>query len=230
MAIYSLMEFTTTSILEVFLEYSPDFQFLYWDVALNFLPIVFLGYTATADRLSVEKPRSTLFSLTNIAQILVMFAIQFAGQIFSILVFSWVESDYYAQEGGFDNGKAKYDLEGDFVLDGVEANATFTFVNNVMLVSVLAFSISHPWRKQFWTNLPFLIVTLLALAANVVLNLVEQADWGKFMLSHLVSFKLRAWLLGTSLGFALLIYGVQKWVLEPISYRLVKKYHKIPWI
>jgi hypothetical protein len=53
MAIYSLIQFTTTVILELFLEYPADFQFLYWDLVLNFFPIVFVGYTATADRLSV---------------------------------------------------------------------------------------------------------------------------------------------------------------------------------
>ena len=88
-------------------------------MVLNFLPIVFLGYTATADKLSVEKPRSTLFSLTNIAQILIMFGIQFAGQIFSILVFSWVEPGYYAEKGGFDYGKKQYEVTGDFSQEGV---------------------------------------------------------------------------------------------------------------
>jgi hypothetical protein len=37
-----------------------------------------------------------------------MFAIQFSGQIFSILVFNWVEPDYYSANGGFDNGRQHY--------------------------------------------------------------------------------------------------------------------------
>jgi magnesium-transporting ATPase (P-type) len=106
MAIYSLIQYTSTIICEMFLQYPADFQFLYWDLVLNFLPIVFVGYTATADRLSIEKPRDTLFSVTNIAQILVMFGIQFAGQIVSVVIYSQVESDHYKQFGGFDNGKA----------------------------------------------------------------------------------------------------------------------------
>lgn len=53
MAIYSLIQYTTTFIEEVFLSYAADFQFLYWDLVLNFSLIVFVGYTGTAERLSV---------------------------------------------------------------------------------------------------------------------------------------------------------------------------------
>jgi hypothetical protein len=53
MAIYSLTQFSTTILTELFLEYPADFQFLYWDLVCNFLLIIFVGYTATADVLSI---------------------------------------------------------------------------------------------------------------------------------------------------------------------------------
>lgn len=52
--------------------------------------IVFVGYTATADKLSIEKPRATLFSVTNLFQIAFMFIVQLAGQILSVMIFQWV--------------------------------------------------------------------------------------------------------------------------------------------
>jgi len=70
-------------------------QYLYEDLALNFFLIIFVGYTATANRLSVEKPRKTLFSVTNICQILFMFLVQAGGQILSIYIFKWVDPEYY---------------------------------------------------------------------------------------------------------------------------------------
>jgi cation-transporting P-type ATPase 13A2 len=48
MAIYSLIEYTTTVISEKYLQYPYDLQYLYWDLCLNFFFIVFIGYTRTA--------------------------------------------------------------------------------------------------------------------------------------------------------------------------------------
>ena len=160
-----------------------------------------------------------------------MFAIQFSGQIFSILVFNWVEPDYYAANGGFDNGRQNYaDNDNSFVLDGVEANATFVFINNMYIISVLAFSISHPWRKQFWTNIPFLIVTAIAITANILICMVPEIDWSEFLIVHLQTTNVRFYLLIASLGYSILIYVLQKFVFEPVTYRLIKKYQHISWI
>jgi hypothetical protein len=67
--------------------------------------IVFVGYTATADKLSIERPRDTLFSVSNLFQIAFMFIAQLAGQILSVMIFQWVENDYYNAFGGLDNNR-----------------------------------------------------------------------------------------------------------------------------
>jgi cation-transporting ATPase 13A3/4/5 len=53
MAIYSLIQYTSSLVCEYFLQYPADFQYLYWDICLNFFLILFIGYTGTADKLSV---------------------------------------------------------------------------------------------------------------------------------------------------------------------------------
>lgn len=95
MAIYSLIQYSSTLICEFYLQYPADFQFLYWDLCMNFFLILFIGYTKTSDKLSIEKPRNSLFSFTNLLQMMIMFGIQFAGQIVSIIIFMEVEPDYY---------------------------------------------------------------------------------------------------------------------------------------
>lgn len=87
MAIYSLIEYTTTVLSEKFLQYPGDLQYLYWDLVLNFFFIVFIGYTKTAEKLSVDRPRSSLFGLTNLGQMIIAFGIQVAGQISIIAIF-----------------------------------------------------------------------------------------------------------------------------------------------
>lgn len=105
MAIYSLIQYTSSLICEYYLQYPADFQYLYWDVCLNFFLILFIGYTGTADKLSIQRPRNSLFSLTNTVQIIIMFILQFAGQICSILLFEYTDPTYYADFGGIENGR-----------------------------------------------------------------------------------------------------------------------------
>lgn len=90
MAMYSLIQLISTFLTEIYLQYPADFQFVYFDLVLNFAMVVFVGYTPTAPRLSIERPRSTLFSFTNIIQILVMFFLQAAGQALSLFIYQWV--------------------------------------------------------------------------------------------------------------------------------------------
>jgi len=109
MAIYSLIEYTTTVISEKYLQYPADMQYLYWDLILNFFFILFVGYTATAKELSIERPRSSLFSFTNLMQMLFAFSAQVAGQIAIIVIYQLVEPDYYYANGGMGNAINNYE-------------------------------------------------------------------------------------------------------------------------
>jgi magnesium-transporting ATPase (P-type) len=111
MAIYSLTQYTTTVIAERYLQYPADMQYLYWDLILNFFFIVFVGYTATAKKLSIERPRSSLFSFTNLFQMMSAFALQLAGQISIIAIYQLVEADYYYSNGGMGNAIETYAKE-----------------------------------------------------------------------------------------------------------------------
>lgn len=91
MAMYSLIQFSSTIVTEIFLQYPADFQFLYWDVCMNFLLILFIGYTSTADKLSIQKPRNSLFSFTNLLQIIFMFLVQFGCQFAVLYAYKNVE-------------------------------------------------------------------------------------------------------------------------------------------
>ncbi len=87
MAIYSLIQYTTTVLSQKYLQYPADLQYLYWDLCLNFAFIVFIGNTRTADTLTPDRPRSSLFCFTNLFQMIIVFGIQAAGQISMIAIF-----------------------------------------------------------------------------------------------------------------------------------------------
>ncbi len=96
----------------------------------------------------------------------------------------------------------------------MEGNAVFVFTNNLYLISVLAFNISAPWRKEIHTNLPLCIVTILAFTYNLIIAIVPNARLSLFQLDNmpdennvgLVIF------LG-SLGLSLFLYINQKCIL-----------------
>jgi cation-transporting ATPase 13A3/4/5 len=88
MALYSLIQYTSTVLTQYFYAYPADFQYLYWDVACNFFFFLTIGYTASEDKLSKLIPSDSLFSLGNILSVLVMFALQLVCQILSLVIMS----------------------------------------------------------------------------------------------------------------------------------------------
>lgn len=110
MASYSLVQYTTSIICELFYAYPPDFNYLYWDIFCNFFFIVVIGYTATEEKLSVDKPNNSLFCMTNLAQVMIVFGLQVLGQISMILALGGMfnEDLNYKDTGGFNVNKVRY--------------------------------------------------------------------------------------------------------------------------
>ena len=167
MAIYSLIQYTTTLVSEKFLQYPQDFHFLYWDLGLNFIYIIFIGYTKTASELSIEKPRSSLFCFTNMLQIMFAFGIQLAGQIAVIAIYQAADPDFYATNGGMELAITNYNDNEDFA-PGLEGTILFVFINNMYVISMITFNIAKPWRQYFFTNIPLMFSIVLTLFYNHV--------------------------------------------------------------
>lgn len=230
MAIYSLIQYTTTVVSQKFLQYPADLQYLYWDLALNFFFILFIGNTYTARDLSIEKPKSSLFCFSNLFQILIAFGTQAAGQISIIAIYQLVEGDYYSQYGGMDNAIANYNTETDFVMGGLEASTMFVFSNNLYVMTMLAFNIAKPWREYFFTNLPLMAAVIISVAYNQMLILWEEATWSEFFVSSLPTMNLRWTIFGVSWAFGIVIYINQRAILVPLFDWLAKKYPNVKWL
>ena len=110
MALYSLIQYTSTIIAQIYYAYPSDFQYLYWDLGGNFFFFLTFGYTGTVQKLSKERPNNSLFSITNVFQVIFMFAIQLIGQIMMIIAISGEFNNdiQYSANGGEDNNKLRY--------------------------------------------------------------------------------------------------------------------------
>lgn len=124
----------------------------------------------------------------------------------------------------------KYIEEEDFILDTPETNIIFLFTNFMYIFSFLAFSISKPWRKEFYTNIPFSIILIFVFVYSVLLVIVPGARLDIFEISWMESQRLNGFILGISLLFGIFIYVVQKYILQPGSSWLKSKYPSKKWL
>lgn len=93
--------------------------------------------------------------------------------------------------------------------------------------SVVAFSISHPFKKFFVTNLPFTIVLIIIFTYDVLIILVPASRVPLFLLETAIlpiNYKYQGLLLGYSLGVGIFMYVCQKFILEPIFNSLREKH------
>lgn len=104
MATYALTQYTTTTICQIYYTRPGQFQYLYWDIACNFFFILLIGYTATANRLSVEKPSNSLFCFSNLFAVLFAFILVVIGQASMVLSLMGIFSSTidYPSVGGFE--------------------------------------------------------------------------------------------------------------------------------
>jgi hypothetical protein len=95
------------------------------------------------------------------------------------------------------------------------------------IFSVVAFSVSHPFKKLFVTNLPFTIVLIIIFVYDVLIILLPAARVPQFLMDTgilPIDYRYQGLLLGYSLGVGLFMYVCQKFILEPIFNSLREKY------
>lgn len=101
------------------------------------------------------------------------------------------------------------------------------FSNFMYIFTLLAFSVSKPWREEFYTNKPFTAILVVVLGFSSMLMLFPGMRIDYMELSRFNYKPLMLALLGLSWGFGLAIYGIQKLILEPwFNHIQVKKKEK----
>ncbi|WVR06383.1 hypothetical protein IAU60_003414 [Kwoniella sp. DSM 27419] len=153
MALYSMIQFTTVTLLYSFASSLGDFQFLYIDLFVIIPIAVAMGRTLPYPKIHPKRPTASLVSRKVLISIIGQIVLNSAVQIF---VFVWVRQQpwYTAPDTNVDK------LE------------TFNYENSALfLVSCFqyilvagVFSVGPPYRKPLYTN-PSLMVCLLGLGA-----------------------------------------------------------------
>ncbi|KAF8444715.1 hypothetical protein L210DRAFT_3040504 [Boletus edulis BED1] len=159
MALYSLIQFTTVTLLYSFASSLGDFQFLYIDLFVIIPVAVSMGWTLPFPKLYTKRPTASLVSKKVLTSLLGQVVVTSGVQLFTFL---WVRrQEWYTPPPSVENPNSG---------EGVHLNAT-NYENTVLfLVSCFqyvlvaaVFSIGPPYRKPMWTN-GWLMVSIITLS------------------------------------------------------------------
>lgn len=137
------------------------------------------------------------------------------GQVGLILVLGFK----FGEEAGysFDMTEKQFieEGEGEFILDSYEGNIIFLFTNIIYFFTVIAFTVSKPWRKEFYTNIPFTAALFLSMGYSSAMIVMPNIRLGLLDIVHMEYQPLNWLVLGSSWGLGIVILVVQKCILEP---------------
>jgi hypothetical protein len=80
------------------------------------------------------------------------------------------------------------------------------------LFTMVAFNLGQPWRKPVYTNIPFVLWLTVVLGYSSIMIMVPAARWSGFEVQYMDNTALTGFVLGTALGFGLVILCMQKFV------------------
>ncbi|KAF9132248.1 hypothetical protein BGW39_000500 [Mortierella sp. 14UC] len=204
MALYSIIQFTTVSLLYAFASNLGDFQFLYIDLAL-ILPIaVFMGRTEAFPVLSPKRPTANLVSKKVLTSLIGQIVIQ---GCFQATLFSIVRHQPWYKPPKYERGEKN--------IEGFENTSLFLLSIFQYLLVAIVFSVGPPYRKPMSSNRPFVFITagLVSLSASMVLFPSEWLKGFMQLLDIPFSFKLFILLLA---GLHLVIALTSEHVVFPV--------------
>ncbi|KAG8905466.1 hypothetical protein FRB99_008907 [Tulasnella sp. 403] len=161
MALYSLIQFTTITLLYSFASSLGDLEFLYIDLFIIIPIAVFMGRTHAFPRIHPQSPTASLVSKkvlsSIIGQVLLTSGVQF-------WTFFWTRRQYWYEPPEQNSGGNELETKN-------YENTTLFLVSSFQYILVAAvFSIGPPYRQPIWTNgLLMGSIVILGLFSTVIL-------------------------------------------------------------
>ena len=164
MMVYSLIQFIAITLLMVYNSYLSDYQFLAVDLFIIFPLAFFIPRTEAYELLTKDKVIDSLTSIPIISSILLQMGISFVFQFGSLLVLT-KEMKWYV--------KVCYTDDNDV---GICPDNTVLFLvsNMQYLIAAISFTISKPFKKDFYTNFLFTGFVFLAFIYSVYIIIIPD--------------------------------------------------------
>ncbi|KAJ2992757.1 hypothetical protein HDV02_002869 [Globomyces sp. JEL0801] len=160
MALYSLIQFTSVSLLYSLAQNIGDFQFMYIDLCLIIPVAVFMGQTEPYSSIYRKRPTATLVSkkvLTSlVGQILLAIAFQFYA-------FMWVRQQPWYDPGHTDMENEEYET--------MENTVVFLVSSFQYIINAIVFTVGPPYQATIWKNVPLITILIALFSVTTVLTL-----------------------------------------------------------
>ena len=164
-ALYSMIQFTTITLLYSFASSLGDFEFLYIDLFIIIPIAVTMGRTLPYPRIYPKRPTASLVSKKVLASIIGQIIITSAVQFWA---FFWVRGqEFYIPA----NGGQKKDGDNHLSSKNFENTVLFCVSCFQYILVAAVFSIGPPYRKSIWTNgalIPFFKLFLCCILMTVM--------------------------------------------------------------
>ncbi|KAJ7594428.1 P-type ATPase [Mycena floridula] len=169
MALYSLIQFTSVTLLYSFASSLGDFQFLYIDLFIIIPVAVTMGRTLPYERIYPKRPTASLVSKKVLSSIIGQILISSVIQLWAYL---WVrQQDWYSPPPQPDPTNNGDKLES----QNFENTVLFLISCFQYILVAAVFSIGPPYRQSMWTNW-LLMLALGSLSLFNVLVLLSPPD------------------------------------------------------
>ncbi|KAH7925940.1 hypothetical protein BV22DRAFT_1112020 [Leucogyrophana mollusca] len=211
MALYSLIQFTTITLLYSFASSLGDFQFLYIDLFIIIPVAVSMGRTLPFPKVYPKRPTASLVSKKVLASLVGQIIITSAVQFWT---FFWVRrQEWYSPPPGADPSREDNHLQATNY-----ENTTLFLVSCFQYVLVAAvFSIGPPYRKSMWTN-GWLMLAIITLSLFSLLVLLHPPKLLALILELMpIPFSARAWLVVFVGANVVLSLAFEQWATQVIS-------------
>ncbi|KAJ3081881.1 hypothetical protein HK102_002077, partial [Quaeritorhiza haematococci] len=142
MALYSLIQFTSVSLLYSLAGNLGDFQYLYIDLALIIPVAMSMGRSgAYKGRLHPKRPTASLVSKKVLTSLIAQIAIQVA---FQIGIFFWIRGQEWYEPPETSEDDKEYEC--------FENTAVFLLSCYQYIIVAIVFSVGPPYRESMWKN------------------------------------------------------------------------------
>ncbi|KAI0363131.1 hypothetical protein BV20DRAFT_1068713 [Pilatotrama ljubarskyi] len=211
MALYSLIQFTTITLLYSFASSLGDFQFLYIDLFIIIPIAVMMGRTLPFPRIHSKRPTASLVSKKVLASLVGQIIITSAVQFWA---FFWVRSqEWYTPPVEKDPGANDDKLEA----HDYENSALFLVSYFQYILVAAVFSIGPPYRKQMWTNGWFMVSMVCLSVFNVVVLLAPPGAVARILELMVLPISARGTLLLAAVMNVLASLAFEHWGAQAVA-------------
>ncbi|KAG9316705.1 hypothetical protein JVU11DRAFT_2765 [Chiua virens] len=213
MALYSLIQFTTITLLYSFASSLGDLeQFLYIDLFIIIPIAVSMGRTHPFPKIYPKRPTASLVSKKVLVSLIGQVIITSGVQLFT---FIWVRRQEWYTPPGKDHPNHEHQH-----LDAINYENTVLFLVSCFQYVLVAavFSIGPPYRKSIWTNAGWLMVSIITLSLfNLVVLLCPPKSMELILELMPIPFSARAWLTAFVLVNVVVSLAFEEWATELIA-------------